>query len=252
MGLGYTQDWNPQRWTDYRGRDTEGRQTSEGIPEITGIRRSSQWDFPRRRALFTSDRTYSGSSESDTSEGHIVRPPEGQYATGRRTEEGHDEDVVEDLGFPHKTLERVVTQLRQELNDCRTELEITKRLPPAPTVNRRQSRQARFTSTPVPRYSGKPNWEQYRAKFEAIVCLNGWDDVTAALQLLSHLDGDALNVALLVPESQRAVPEFLINSLSDHYNSPGRRAEYKRQFQRVVRRLEDDPSVFAIELETLA
>ena len=49
-----------------------------------------------------------------------------------------------------------------------------------------------------------------------------------------------------------AVTEFLINSLSDHYNSPGRRAEYKRQFQRVVRRPEDDPSVFAIELEMLA
>ena len=84
------------------------------------------------------------------------------------------------------------------------------------------------------------------------MCSNGWDDVTAALQLLSHLDGDALNVALLVPESHRAVPEFLINSLSEHYNSPGRRAEYKRQFQQVVRRPEDDPSVFAIELETLA
>ena len=42
--------------------------------------------------------------------------------------------------------------------------------------------------------------------FEAIVRSNGWDDVTAALQLLSHLDGDALNVALLVPESQRVLP----------------------------------------------
>ena len=81
---------------------------------------------------------------------------------------------------------------------------------------------------------------------------NGWDDVTAALQLLSHLDGDALNVALLVPESQRAVPEFLINSLSDHYKSPGRRVEYKHQFQRVARQPGDDPSIFAIELETLA
>ena len=105
---------------------------------------------------------------------------------------------------------------------------------------------------PVPRYSGKSNWEQYREICEAIVCSNGWDDVTAALQLLSHLDGDALNVALLVPESQRAMPEFLINSLSDHYNSPGRRAKYKRQFQRVARQPGDDPSIFAIELETLA
>ena len=43
----------------------------------------------------------------------------------------------------------------------------------------------------------------------AIVCSNGWDDVTAALQLLSHLDGDALNVTLLVPESpRRVVPGF--------------------------------------------
>ena len=222
-GLGYTQDWNPQRWTDERDRGTEGRRSSVGIPEITSIQRSSQWDFPRRRALFTSDGTYSGSSESDTSEGHVVRPPEGQYTTGRRTDEGHDEDGVEELGYSHKTLERVVTQLQQELNDCRTELEITKRLPPA-----------RFTSTAVPRYSGKSNWEQYRAKFETIVCLNRWNEVTAAMHLLSHLDGDALNVALLVPKSQRAVPKFLINSLSDHYNSPGRRAEYKRQFKWVV------------------
>ena len=113
-------------------------------------------------------------------------------------------------------------------------------------MNRRQPRQARFTSTPVPRYSGKSNWEQYREIFEAIVCSNGWDDVTAALQLLSHLDGDALNLA------QRVVPGFLINSLSDHYNSPGRLAEYKHQFQRVARQPGDDPSIFAIELETLA
>ena len=88
--------------------------------------------------------------------------------------------------------------------------------------------------------------------FEAIVRSNGWDNVTAALQLLSHLDGDALNVAPLVPESQRVLPGFLVKSLSDHYSSPGRLAEYKRQFQRAFRRPCDDPSIFAIELETLA
>ena len=138
-----------------------------------------------------------------------------------------------------------MTQLQKELDKCRTEFEIMRRLTPAPEVNCRQPRQARFTSTPVPRYSGKSNWEQYREIFEAIVCSNGWDDETAALQLLSHLDGDALNVALLVPG-------FLINSLSDHYNSPGCLAEYKRQFQRVARQPGDDPSIFAIELETVA
>ena len=44
----------------------------------------------------------------------------------------------------------------------------------------------------------------------------------------------------------------MIKSLSDHYSSPGQLAEYKRQFQRAFRRPEDDPSIFAIELETLA
>ena len=45
----------------------------------------------------------------------------------------------------------------------------------------------------------------YRQVFEAIVSSNGWADVTAALQLLSHLEGDALNVALLVPAPQRVL-----------------------------------------------
>ena len=79
-----------------------------------------------------------------------------------------------------------------------------------PAVALRPPRRSGFTSTPVPRYSGKSNWEQYREVFEAIVCSNGWDDVTAALQLLSRLDGDALNFALLVPESRRVVPGFLL------------------------------------------
>ena len=131
-----------------------------------------------------------------------------------------------------------VIQLQRDVDECSTELE--------------PQRRAGFTSTPVPRYSGKSNWEQYCEVFEAIVCSNGWDDVTAALQLLSHLDGDALNVALLVPESRRVVPGFLIKSLSDHYNAPGRLAEYNRQFQRAFQRPGDDPSILATELETLA
>ena len=121
-----------------------------------------------------------------------------------------------------------------------------------PAVTLRPQRRSGFTSTPVPRYSGKSNWEQYGEVFEAIVCSNGWDDVMAALQLLSHLDGDALNVALLVPESRRVKPGFLIKSLLEHCNAPGSLAEYKRQFQRAFQHLGDDPSVFATELETLA
>ena len=102
-------------------------------------------------------------------------------------------------------LEMAVIQLQRDVVECRTELELTL------AVTLRPQRRSGFTSTPVPRYSGKSNWEQYREVFEAIVGSNGWDDVTAALQLLSHLDGDALNVVLLVPESRRVVPGFLTN-----------------------------------------
>ena len=105
---------------------------------------------------------------------------------------------------------------------------------------------------PVPRYSGKSSWEQYRQVFAAIACSNGWDDVMAALQLLSHLDGDALNVALLIPESQQVLSGVLMKSLSEHYGSPGRLAEYKRQFRRAFRCPNDDPSIFAIDPEMLA
>ena len=38
--------------------------------------------------------------------------------------------------------------------------------------------------------------------FNAIIKSTGWDDDTAALQLLAHLEGDALHDALLVPETQ--------------------------------------------------
>ena len=139
---------------------------------------------------------------------------------------------------------------QKDVEDCRAELELARNQTQAVTL--RYQRRSRYTSTQVPRYSGKSNWEQYREVFEAIVCSNGWDDVTAAIQLLSHLDGDALNIALLIPESRSVKPGFLIKSLSEHYNAPGRLAEYKRQFQRAVRHPGDDPSIFATELETLA
>ena len=51
---------------------------------------------------------------------------------------------------------------------------------------------------------------------------NGWTDETAALQLFVHLDGEALKVALLMPEGERADWKGLSQGLSDYYNSPGR------------------------------
>ena len=84
--------------------------------------------------------------------------------------------------------------------------------------------------------------------FDAIVRSNGWDDATAALQLLSHLEGDTLNVALLVPESKRASRVGLVGALTAHYGSPGWLADYRRQFEGKTRTAGEDPSIFAINI----
>ena len=75
-----------------------------------------------------------------------------------------------------------------------------------------------LTCTKVPKFAGVNSWEQYRQVFDAIAWSNGWDDATATLHLLSHLESDALNVAL-VPEAKRATWTGLVGA---HYGSPGR------------------------------
>ena len=40
--------------------------------------------------------------------------------------------------------------------------------------------------------------------------------------------------------------------MSAHYGSPGRLADYRRQFEKTTRLVGEDPSIFAIALETLA
>ena len=104
----------------------------------------------------------------------------------------------------------------------------------------------------MPWFADLTSWDQYRQVFDAIVVSNGWDDATTALQLLLHLAGDALNVALLVPASRRASRMGLVDALTAHYGSPGRLADYRQQFERVTRAAGADPSIFETKLETLA
>ena len=63
--------------------------------------------------------------------------------------------------------------------------------------------EGRFTNTAVPRFNGGGCWQQHLQICQAMVKSNGWTDGTAVLQLFAHLDGEALNVALLMPEEER-------------------------------------------------
>ena len=72
-------------------------------------------------------------------------------------------------------------------------------------------------------------------------------------QLFAHFGGGgALNVAFILMERERANWECLSQSLSDYYNSPGRLAVFRRQFESATRRPGMDPATLAMELEILA
>ena len=99
-----------------------------------------------------------------------------------------------------------------------------------------------FTNTAVPRFDGRGCWQQHLLIVQAIVKSNGWSAVTAALQLFAHLDGEALNVALLMPVKEREQWKDLSNGLSEYYNSPG---VFRRRFESVSHRPEVDMATFA-------
>ena len=113
---------------------------------------------------------------------------------------------VEDSGkSPTMVLEETVGRLQRDLEELQSEnrfLKTPRAVRSVPLVP-----QAALTTTKVPWFDGSTSWEQYLQVFEAIVLSNGWGDATAALQLLSHLQGDALSVALLTPMPLQATRE---------------------------------------------
>ena len=64
--------------------------------------------------------------------------------------------------------------------------------------------------------------------------------------------GEALNVALFMPEEEREKWGCLSNGLSEYYNSPGRLAVFRRRFESAIHRPGVDPATFATELGILA
>ena len=152
---------------------------------------------------------------------------------------------------PVAALESTVARMQRDLEDQRTENRFFRK--PRARVSVPLVRQAALTTTKVPWFNGATSWEQYLQVFDAIVLSNGWDDATAALQLLSHLQDDALSVALLIPMPRRASRKELTDTLSSHYGSPALwLASYRREFDKTVRKPGEDPSNFGIVLETLA
>ena len=226
---------------DCNFRDTSVPQ----LPPEQQIRQEEEVQTPPRR-------------EPHRNEGHQPRGPRamtdgtvlapGGLADQRTDTAGRNQQT--DEWSPVAALENTVSRMQRDIEDLQTENRFL-RTPRAP-VSVPLVRQAVLTTTKVPWFNGSTSWEQYQQVFDAQVLSNGWDDATAALQLLSHLQDDALSVALLIPMPRRASRKELTDALSSHYGSPGRLASYRREFDKTVRKPGEDPSNFGITLETLA
>ena len=207
---------------------------------------NASWNGPHKRILFESEDPESTLSGSETQETRPGWPPDDVCANSTRYKGSFDDRDCEGLRLLSPLFQKKVLKLQRDLEEAKAESQYFRaRQVDSPVI---ATNRPRFTSTPVPRFDGVSDWDQYREVFEAIVCSNGWDEMTAALQLLAHLDGEALNVALLVPEGQRRRPGVLLETLSAHCTSPGRLAMHRRQFEQMTR----PPAAFAIALETLA
>ena len=135
------------------------------------------------------------------------------FTEGRPRDSGLDRQ--KDIGSLVDILMDTVARMQQDLSRLRDENRLLRTLAIPQVVQ--ATRRAAFTSTKVPRFDRTTSWEQYRQVFDAIVRSNGWDNDTAALQLFSHLEGDALNVAHLVPLSRRLSRSGLVDALTAHY-----------------------------------
>ena len=203
---------------------------------------SVQWDGPHKRILFESEDLESTSSGSESQETRPGWPPDDMCTDSTRCRGSFNERERKGLQLLSPAVRSKVLQLQRDLEEAKAESRYLRAKPvdsPVVATNRLQ-----FTTTPVPRYDGVSDWDQYCEVFEAIVASNGWDDLTAALQLLVHLDGEALNVALLVPDDQRRRPGVLVETLTAHYTSPGRLAKHRRQFEQMTRPPGEDPAAF--------
>ena len=176
-----------------------------------------------------------------------IAEPQGVQKEARAVPKIFLEDITRDGGqdqknvrSPIETLVNMVSHMQRDLAILRDENRALRT--PATSQVIQAPRRAAFTTTKVPRFDGTTSWEQYHQVFEAIVRSNGWDNDTAALQLFSHLEGDALNVAHLAPLARRLSRSGLVDALTAHYGSPGRLADYRRQFERTTRKVGEDPA----------
>ena len=119
------------------------------------------------------------SSGSDVTEAQLRWPPDGEYPMVAQSGWPYIDDSLSKAQSSRVELEDAVARLQKDQAEHRKEFGYGGARGPANSSQ--TTRGPGYMLTPVPGYSGKSSWKQYQQVFEAIVCSNGWDDVTARL-----------------------------------------------------------------------
>ena len=148
----------PQPGGRKRHADDDALQRS--YADILDSMRRMPWDVPHKRILFESEDPDSTVSGSETQEARPGWPLDDVSADSTQYRGSFDDRDCEGLRLLSPIFQQRVLKLQRDLDEAKAESRYfhAKRLEnPVVAPNR-----PRFTSTPVQRYAGGSNWDQYR------------------------------------------------------------------------------------------
>ena len=124
--------------------------------------------------------------------------------------------------------------------------EIQQRRPP------HEIRQGYRPAAPIQRFNNKSlNWPAWFRHFRAVADVHGWSKDQRALQLVSYLDGTAMNVAQELVDNDLYNYDVLVKLLSDRFDPASRVSAFRSRFHGRSRRHHEDADTFADALSEL-
>ena len=102
------------------------------------------------------------------------------------------------------------------------------------------------------KYNGTGEWSDFLFQFNVWATTNNWSDNQKALYLCLSLEGKALKVAVSLPADVRSDFHSLVDGLTTYFDPPSRIASSTTLFETRIRKKNESPMQFALELKRLA
>ena len=101
-------------------------------------------------------------------------------------------------------------------------------------------------------YDGKTSWKDFHVQFEMIAALNGWDEVTKALELATSLRGNAQSILTDLDPDRRSEYASLVSALSARFEPDDQADVYLAQIGTRTRKKSESLPALGQEMKRLA